>query len=617
LQQQKTHTNSYLIKQLPNAIVFLNKKMEIAYVSDKLFTEFNLTSSESNAIGRDFFKIFPYLSLECQNAIKNSITGENYKAKREYCYNNDENYKWLQWTSTPWYDENENIIGVIVKLENIDETTSTELKLKKTEKLLEETTVTGKIGTWEYNINDNHLEWSSITKKIHEVPNDYSPNIEDAIVFFKEGKNRNTIIKVIQKSLKNVKPWSKKLKIITAKNKEKWVIASSNPILKNGDLIGFFGTLNDVTDFAKSEIKIKEEQQLLRTLIDHLPLCVFVKDLESRKVIANKYDVTSCNLKTEEELIGKDDFDIFKKEVAESMRAEDYGVMSTGIPLIAKENVMIRKNGVANTVLTSKIALKDNNGKIKGLVGFSLDITDIKNKEKELRKLINVTSLQNERLINFAHIISHNLRSQTANFSMLLDFLVKETNEIEKKSITNMLISTSDKLLETLNTLNEVVIINTNVTLEKKPICLSNKILNIEKELFPLLNSNKAVIINNVSKSVYINVTENYLNDILKNMITNSIKYKHPERDPMITLSAEKNEEYTILSIEDNGIGIDLKKYGHKIFGMHKTFHTENNTKGISLYIIKNQIEAMNGKITVSSKVGKGSIFNIYFNEKN
>jgi len=133
--------------------------MEIAYVSDKLFTEFNLTSSESNAIGRDFFKIFPYLSLECQNAIKNSITGENYKAKREYCYNNDENYKWLQWTSTPWYDENENIIGVIVKLENIDETTSTELKLKKTEKLLEETTVTGKIGTWEYNIKDNHLEW--------------------------------------------------------------------------------------------------------------------------------------------------------------------------------------------------------------------------------------------------------------------------------------------------------------------------------------------------------------------------------------------------------------------------------------------------------------------------
>jgi signal transduction histidine kinase len=71
------------------------------------------------------------------------------------------------------------------------------------------------------------------------------------------------------------------------------------------------------------------------------------------------------------------------------------------------------------------------------------------------------------------------------------------------------------------------------------------------------------------------------------------------------------------LSIADNGLGIDLKKYGSKLFGMYKTFHTNTDARGIGLYITKNQVEAMNGKIITTSEVGKGTTFNIHFNEKN
>ncbi len=614
MQKNKTHTNSYLIKQLPDAVVFLNRKMEIIYASDKLSTDFEL--STSNVIGENFFTTFPYLSTQCQNAIRDSITGKNYKVKKEYYFNNDESYKWVEWSSAPWYDEDENIIGVIVKLENVDDTTNIELELKKTKDLLEETATTGKIGTWEYKIKEDILKWSNMTKQIHGVSNNYKPSIQTAIKFYKRGYSRKTIKEKVQNSLKDGKPWSEKLQIITADGREIWIIASGKPIFKKDKLIGIFGTFNDVNDIVNSEIKIKKSEELLRTLIDHLPINVFIKDINSKKIVSNKHDTIFSKVLGSDEVIGKNDFHFCDEETAKKNVKEDREVINSRIPVLAKEKLIIKKDGTKSIMLTSKIPLIENNGEVNKLVGFSVDITDIKEKEKELKKLINVTSLQNERLINFAHIISHNLRSQTANFSMLLDFLVKETNEIEKKSITNMLISTSEKLLDTLQTLNEVVIINTNVTLEKKPICLSNKISSIEKELFPLLNSNKAIIINEVPKSVYINVSENYLDDILKNMIENSVKYKHKDRSPIIKLSTKKNEDYITLNIEDNGIGIDLKKYGDKIFGMHKTFHNNNDTKGIDLYIIKNQIEAMNGKITVSSIVNEGTIFNIYFNEK-
>ena len=96
---------------------------------------------------------------------------------------------------------------------------------------------------------------------------------------------------------------------------------------------------------------------------------------------------------------------------------------------------------------------------------------------------------------------------------------------------------------------------------------------------------------------------------------TNGIKNKDPGRDPVIELRALKSNDGTVLSISDNGIGIDMDKYGDKLFGMYKTFHNNPDARGIGLYITKNQIEAMQGKISVTSEVGKGSTFNIYFNE--
>jgi len=178
-----------------------------------------------------------------------------------------------------------------------------------------------------------------------------------------------------------------------------------------------------------------------------------------------------------------------------------------------------------------------------------------------------------------------------------------------------MLADASDNLLETLDNLNEVVAINTNTNLTKQPVRVTDKVIHVQQNLSAFLKKHNAEIINKIPVDLTINGIPAYVESILMNFITNAVKYQHPNRDPRIELNASQSEHQTTISISDNGLGIDLAKYGDKLFGMYKTFHEHSDARGIGLYITKNQIEAMNGKISTESEVNKGTTFNIYFNE--
>jgi PAS domain S-box-containing protein len=333
--------------------------------------------------------------------------------------------------------------------------------------------------------------------------------------------------------------------------------------------------------------------------------------------LANKSELKFLGLENENEVIGKDDFDMYDKATAQKFRDEDVEVMISQNPMLNKELTRNGPDGSSITFLSSKIPLKGDNGEVTGLVGISMDISEQKQKEKELKNLISVTSSQNKKLINFAHIVSHNLRSHSANFAMLLDFLSNEEDEKEKERIMDMLTDSSQSLMETLHNLNDIVAINTESNIIKKEVNVNKKLTKVLQQLSSQLNKAKATVISEISEDVNISVVPTYLQNILTNIITNALKYKKPNVDPIVKLSVNYVQNYTVISIEDNGIGMDLKKYGAKLFGMYKTFHGNSDAKGLGLYIAKNQMEAMHGKISATSQIGVGSTFNLYFNEKN
>lgn len=606
--------NNYLIKQLPKATVFVNRRKVIVFVSDKWLNDFDLGSSE--VIGKNIVSLFNNSNPEWQNAVSECLNGLPNLTLTESHLDPNGNKKCFELHSTHWHDENENVIGTILQVEDITLRVLTENKLEKLEIISENISDMAEIGFWEYNLVEDQVLWDNRIRAIHEVPEDYEPNIIDYINFFKNGHSRNRFSMTLNKAMANQTPYREKLQIITAKGHEKWIINSGKPCFEKGEFIGFTGTVQDINERFLAELKQTENEGLLRTLIDNLPLNVFIKDLNSRKLLVNKSEIEFSGAKSEEEILGKDNFDLFDEKTAEESRKDDLTVMRDGKTIHLRETNHIKKDGSQCTLLISKIPLKNREGKIHGLIGISLDISDRKKKELELRNLIKVTSSQNEKLISFAHIVSHNLRSHTSNFSMLLNFLEDQITEDERKHIMSMLVKSSDNLLETIGTLNEVVDINTKNGLIRKTFSLKTKINNILESLSADLLTHNVTINNRVRANIKIKAIPAYLDSILNNFLTNAIKYRSTKRTPDISLHTEKEDEYTVLFITDNGLGIDLEKHGSKLFGMYKTFHNHKDSKGIGLYISKNQIEAMNGKVTVESKVDEGTTFKIYFNDK-
>jgi PAS domain S-box-containing protein len=271
---------------------------------------------------------------------------------------------------------------------------------------------------------------------------------------------------------------------------------------------------------------------------------------------------------------------------------------------------MICKNG-AVIWLRDMVNIVYENGKAISLHGIMIDITKSKNIEDDLNNSFNLVSKQNERLLNFSYIISHNLRSHTSNIASIVALLQASETQQEKEQMMQLLVSVSDLLNETMLHLNEVINIRTNVSLITESLNLKDYVENVMKVFSKQIISKEVVINNLIPNDLLINYNPAYLESILYNMISNAIRYSHPERKIVIHLNWINKKNKKILQISDNGIGIDLVKNGNKIFGMYKTFSNYPDSKGVGLFITKNQIEAMGGTITVESEPNVGTTFKI------
>jgi PAS domain S-box-containing protein len=277
------------------------------------------------------------------------------------------------------------------------------------------------------------------------------------------------------------------------------------------------------------------------------------------------------------------------------------------------EKRYFHKKGHVVWVILAVSIVKNGNGKPLHFISQLTDISKVKAAEYEIKSVLEVTSDQNRRLLNFAHIVSHNLRSHSGNLSMLLNFIETDVDEQSRQELFKMFRHAASNLQETIGHLNEVVAVNTSITENLTSINLRKAIHGAVGNVEALLKAADAICINEVHHDVFIDAIPAYLDSILLNFLTNAIKYHSPDRKPVIVLRATAEENQVILSIEDNGVGIDLKANRDKIFGMYKTFHTNKDARGIGLFITKNQIEAMSGKVTVESELGKGTTFKIHF----
>ncbi len=171
----------------------------------------------------------------------------------------------------------------------------------------------------------------------------------------------------------------------TANGGKQFLHAIKIPV-KNADgkIIGTQGILFDITKQKQAELALANEQALLRTLTDNLPLAVYMKDNAGRKILTNPVDLQNQGVTSAAEVLGKTDFDIFPPEQAAAFHVDDQHVFDTGQPVLNRVEKITRLDGLLRWFLTSKVPLRDATGKVTGLAGFGLDITEQKQAELAL-----------------------------------------------------------------------------------------------------------------------------------------------------------------------------------------------------------------------------------------
>ncbi|MBI3509662.1 MAG: hypothetical protein HY064_03290 [Bacteroidetes bacterium] len=233
------------------------------------------------------------------------------------------------------------------------------------------------------------------------------------------------------------------------------------------------------------------------------------------------------------------------------------------------------------------------------------------NRNVELKS--ELLSFQNNQLTDFCNILSHNLRSPLGNMKQLLNLVENADNEKEQKLILSKMRPVVNNLNETLSELLESLQVRQDTSIELDEVdiaqCIKNTLEAVSEEVIRL----KAVINVNVQDAPAIRYPKKYIESIIHNLLTNALKYSSPERKPVITIATKKKGEIIILSVADNGLGIDLKKYRKDIFRIRKVFHEHPDAKGFGLFITKTQVEALGNKISVESEPGVGSTFFVEF----
>lgn len=234
---------------------------------------------------------------------------------------------------------------------------------------------------------------------------------------------------------------------------------------------------------------------------------------------------------------------------------------------------------------------------------------ELNEKLVERSEMLKQLQKQKKQLEDFTHIIAHNMRSPLSNLLLLSD-MMKESKDIEELLVyADKQKSVLDYLHQTFEELVDAMHVKMDFTVSKDHIVLEECLFRVTNLLQADITKSQAVLKYDFSEAKTAYFPKKYLDSIVFNLVNNAIKYRSTERKPCIHIKSYKKDSWTYLEVKDNGLGIDLKKHGDKMFMLRKTFHKHPEAKGFGLFITKTQVEAMGGEIKVNSIPGQGSIF--------
>ena len=426
---------------------------------------------------------------------------------------------------------------------------------------------------------------------------------------------------------------------VDPEGKTRWLLTTKVPLRDDqGNVIGIAGINRDITERKRMEDEIKRysdhleelvkkrtrklaeseeilanERNVLRSLIDNLPDIVYIKDLESRFVTTNLVHVHHLRAKRLDEIVGKTDFDLYPREIATSYYADEQAVIQSGQPLLNREERTVDPEGKTRWLLTTKVPLQDDHGKVIGIVGIGRDITERKRMQEELERyskhleeLVEERTKklrQAERLATIgelATMVAHDLRNPLQGIATATYNLKRSCSDKERKRMLRIIdqdIHYSDNIVSELLEYSREIRLKPTETSAKRIIESALAHMNVPR-MIQVVNEtqDKPTIIVDIEK----------MRRVVADIVTNA--FDAMPKGGRLCIETRMRDRNLEIAFEDTGTGM-TKETLERIWT--PLFTTKARGIGLGLAIAKRLVEAHGGSISVDSRLGAGSSFKL------
>ncbi|MDQ3535658.1 MAG: CHASE domain-containing protein [Bacteroidota bacterium] len=394
------------------------------------------------------------------------------------------------------------------------------------------------------------------------------------------------------------------------------VTCAARPIIKNGKPISTVFEVRNITSEKLSQQELKDAKNKLevseahyRSIAEGMPVLVWTAATNGTIEYCNKrwYDYTGYSnlftsaLESRKNVFHPDeeaqDFNMWMKAIKEETQYEN-------------QHRIRRHDGQFRWHLSRALPLKNKKGRIQKWFVTSTDIHEQVLQNEELLKI-------NNDLDNFVYTASHDLKAPISNLEGLMELIYSATEDklnSKEKKIFNMVNITINKFKNTILDLTEITKIQKQTSEDIEIIFFEDEINDVKTQIQKMIDDSDATIITEF-KIPAVSFSKKNLHSIFYNLVSNAIKYRSPQRSPIIKVDSYEENGFIILRVQDNGLGIDPSKQD-KLFGMFKRLHDHVEGTGIGLYIVKRILENSEGKIEVESKLNEGTTFKAYFKKE-
>jgi PAS domain S-box-containing protein len=384
---------------------------------------------------------------------------------------------------------------------------------------------------------------------------------------------------------------------------------------ENGNAIKLVGSLQNVTEIKQREERLK----LSETVITNTTDAIIIRDSKrlttgGLPVLYTNYAFTQMTGYSFEEVKGIT-LKLLNGPLTSRKERDELRYSIDNFLEGKVEMIQYKKDGTPYWASISVFPVAHENGEFTHWVSIQRDITQKKKAEEEREHLLNELISNNKELKQFGYITTHNLRAPLTNLVSICKFLDLDTiSDLRNKKLIEGFKQSTIQLNDTLNDLINILIIKENRNLPTAELGfheMLNRVLNSISNTFSIA---EAVIVSDFSEAPFVEFSNTYLESIFLNLLTNAIKYAHPDRKPFIKINTVRNENGTTkLIFSDNGIGMNMQRVKDRIFGLYQRFHNNSDSKGIGLYLVHSQITALGGSIEVETEENVGTTFIITF----